>query len=123
MRTAGVVARTLDEYVDNLRQFVETRRARDFVAGNVYAEKLGIAAAKLRHEFGNEGRRALVNVMSDEELLVRNIAATHCLDFESILAESVLREVIEKDRFEGPMAQWILDEWRSGRKDFPGGPI
>ena len=113
----------LETYVSNLRAWAKTQRERDFVAGNSAALALGRAAIALRHHLGYEGKRALQSVMEDQDLLVRSIAASHCLDLNPVESQKVLEAAAAEGGFHGPMAAWVLSEWRAGTKELPGGPV
>lgn len=110
------------EYEKNASDFSKTQRERDFVAGNPFARKLGKAAIQLRHQLGSGGRAALYKLLNHEDTIVRKLAAYDCLDF-SPKAETVLMEIARGDKFEGAMAAWVLEQWRSGKRDFPGGGV
>ena len=112
------------EYVDNLERHLLAQRERRFVDGNKYVDKAYRATKALRHEFGQEGRDALLALLDHPDSGIRSNAASDSLDFAPELAVRVLEEIENANQpFEGMAAHYCLKEWRAGRKEFPGGLV
>mgnify|MGYP002713111791 CR=1 FL=1 len=112
------------EYVKNLELYLLAHRERRFVDGNKYVDKAYKAAVDLRHNFGQEGRDAILTLLEHPDAGMRSSAASDSLDFATERATRVLEEVEKANQpFEGMAAQYCLKEWREGRKQFPGGPV
>ena len=112
------------EYVENLEQYLLAQRERRFVEGNKYVDQAYMAAKTLRHEFGQEGRKAILALLDHPDSGIRISASSDSLDFATGRATKVLEEIEEADQpFEGTAAHYCLKEWREGRKQFPGGTV
>lgn len=123
-RKPKLLSDTIAEYVENLELYLLAHRERRFVDGNKYVDKAYKAAKTLRHEFGQEGRKAILALLDHPDSGIRMSAASDLLDFATGRATRILEEIEEADQpFEGTAAHYCLKEWRAGRKQFPGGPV
>ena len=114
----------LDLYVECLRQYLLAQRERRFVDGNKFVDAAREAATLLRHNFGPEGRKAMVTLLDHPDSGIRLGAASDVLDFAESRAVKVLNEIEKADQpFEGTAAHYCLREWQANRKSFPGGHI
>ncbi len=87
----------------------ETNRQFEIVAG-VYRE--------LRSR-GSEAQRALLRLLSHDDIAVRGWAAAHALEFAPEDRQLVLEEIARTPGILGFEAQMVLQEWRAGRLKFP----
>lgn len=114
----------LAEYLGNLESYLSAHRERRFVEGNKYVDRAWKAATVLRHEFGQEGRNAILTLLDHPDPGVRSSAASDALDFATERATKVLEEVEAANQpFDGMAAHYCLKEWLAGNKKFPGGPV
>lgn len=110
-------------FLDNCLAYSEARKNHDFVAGNPFARKLSKAAAALRHQHGEIGWKILFEYMQHEDITVRSLAAAECLDIYPDKAADVLETVACSGGLDAHSAEWALKLWRTGEKQFSGGPI
>lgn len=109
---------------DTAIRYAEASEAKNFKVSDKCAEDLFQLAKELRHSFGEEGRSVLVGFMTNGEITeLRSIAAAFSLDFRSSEAESILESISKTPGMAGFPAEIALQEWRAGRKTFPGGPV
>lgn len=114
----------IDVYVENLKLYLLAQREKRFVDGNKYVDKAYKAAAVLRHEFGEEGRNALLELLTHQDTGIRSCVASNVLDYAEDKATKVLKEIEEANRpFESMGAHYCLKNWREGSMKFPGGPV
>lgn len=114
----------IDIYVQNLELYLLANREKRFVDGNKYITKAYKAAAELRHEFGQEGRNALLALLTHPDSGIRLSVANDVLDYAEVEATKVLEEIENaKHPFESTGAYYCLKNWREGSKKFPGGPV
>lgn len=114
----------LQEYVKSLAQHILAQRERRFVDGNKFVDIAQSAAKSLRHEYGAEGRKAMLSLLDNPDSGIRLNVASDVLDFATERATSVLIDIEKANQpFEGTAAHYCLEEWRAGRKQFPGGQV
>lgn len=97
----------------NALRYGETQKARDFQAGNEFADRLVQLGATLRSSA--EGQASLMSLLRHDDAYVRVWAAKDCLAFAPEIAVPVL-ELIEAGKgLLGTAARMTLTEWRAGR--------
>ncbi len=123
-RKPNLLSNVIDMYVQNLELYLLANREKRFVDGNKYITKAYKAAAELRHEFGQEGRNALLALLTHTDSGIRLSVANDIIDYAEDEATKVLEEIEQaKLPFESMTAHYCLKNWREGSKKFPGGPI
>lgn len=111
-------------YVEHVDAYLAAQRQRKFVEGNKHVDAAQKVAKELRHNYGRDGRKALVTLLSHSDSGFKLVVASDILDFAEGMAVTVLDEIEKANKpFEGTAAQYCLKEWRSGRKVFLGGPV
>lgn len=114
----------LNKYVENLKLYLLAQRERRFVDGNKFVDAAREAATALRHDFGPDGRKAMLALLEHPDSGIRLNVASDVLDFATDLAVRVLDEIEKANQpFEGTAAHYCLKEWRASLKEFPGGHI
>jgi hypothetical protein len=114
----------LNEYVESLEQYLLAQREKRFIDGNKFVDVARKAATALRHEFGSEGRKAMLALLNHPDSGIRLSVASDVLDFAIGRAAKVLDDIEKANRpFEGTAAHYCLKEWRADRKQFPGGHV
>ncbi len=108
-----ITAEHLTRYIDAARKFREKQNARDFRAGNKFADITFIEGKLLRTS--TEGQMALQSLLTHHDATVRGIAAKDCLFFAPTLAIPVLEELAKMPGLRGFAAEMTLKEWRAGR--------
>jgi hypothetical protein len=103
----------LAQYVVAAIKYGETERARDFRAGNKFAD-IVFAKGKLLRDTA-DGQRALQSLLTHLDEYVRIWAAKDCLFFAPNLAIPVLEELAKVPGLQGFAAEMTLKEWRAGR--------
>jgi hypothetical protein len=102
-----------EKYLVAAMNFGQTRRERDFVAGNRFADELQELGARIRTN--HDGKKYLLNLLSNEDQYVRSWAAKDCLFFAPEHAVPVLEELAQSGGMLALSATTTLDEWRAGQ--------
>lgn len=107
------VGNAADQYVSAAVKFGETRVARDFEAGNEFADALQQLGRVLRRS--PEGQSALKKMLDHDNIFVRLWAASDSLPFAQEEAVPVLEAIAAQKGLTGTSAFTTLTEWQSGR--------
>lgn len=101
------------KYIAAALRFGESRRTRQFEAGNSSADELNAIGRVLREH--SAGQEALRQLLAHDDLNARLWAAKDCLFFDRDTASEVLDTISNSPGFEGLSARTTLSEWRAGR--------
>lgn len=107
------VSNAADQYVSAAVKFGETRVARDFEAGNEFADALQQLGRVLRRS--PDGQTALKKMLGHENVFVRLWAAGDALPFAQEVAVPVLEAIAAQKGLTGTSAYTTLTEWQAGR--------
>jgi hypothetical protein len=109
----SAISDALNSYVLAATKFGETRRVRDFRAGNKFADMLALQGTALRNS--EDGQAALKSLLNHHDEAVRSWAAKDCLFFAPNLAIPVLEDLAKVPGLRSFAAEMTLKEWRAGR--------
>lgn len=102
----------LDEYLSAALEFGISRKAKDFRAGNRYADILAKLGPQMRTMA--DGQAYLLSLLANDDPYVRAWAAKDCLFFAPEKAVPMLESLCQVDGL-SLSASTTLDEWRQGR--------
>jgi hypothetical protein len=102
-----------NKYLMAAKSFGQTRKERNFLAGNRFADELQNLGQQMRST--PDGQACLLDMLSDEDPYVRSWAAKDCLFFSPERAIPVLESLSRSGGLLSLSATVTLDEWRVGR--------
>lgn len=108
----------LDQYASAAIAQGKSIQNADSVEGNAQFD-LQLRLLKEIDSSTNLGRRALVSLLTHEDMWVRESAATHLLGVEEHVAIKVLEEVANSSGIVAFNAEMVLKEWRAGNLNIP----
>jgi len=108
----------LDNYVRLIIIHGEASNQSRVRKANRYFKRIYRALDKLR-EYGEEGKEALVSVLSHEDGFVRCYVATHLLNVEPEKAIKTLNKLAKLKNEVGGDARMVLQVWEDGTLNDP----
>ncbi len=85
----------------------------DWKTANSQAKKFDNAFLELI-TLGEDGRKALLNLLDSDELAVATMAATYSLKYSKVKALSVLTRITKESGFIGFQAEQSIKRWNEG---------
>jgi hypothetical protein len=122
MKRSGIQSGDLQELL-NLYENATITHGRasevgDYRTANREAETMGAVYRELRSR-GIENQKALLRLLSHDNVHVRVMAAAHALEFAPEEGEPVLTEISRLHGIAALNAEMALQEWRKGNLKFP----
>jgi hypothetical protein len=84
------------------------------IKGNIAAKKYVVAFKKLVNEYGDKGRESLLQLINDDDIGVREMAAVFLLKYRTTEAVKVLEKIAKGNDIIAMGAKQALENWRDG---------